>query len=87
MGLKDVLLANPEWFMRGFSEHLLSYALGRELELSDKPAVDKIVRRVLADHGQFSTVVLEVAKSYPFQSKSRPSSMEAPAKTPLQSQQ
>ena len=66
VGLKDILLENSEWFMRAFSEHLLSYALGRELDLSDKPAVDQIVRQVIAEHGKFSTVVSEIASSYPF---------------------
>lgn len=69
VGLKDALLENPEWFMRGFSEHLLAYALGRELKIEDQPAVDRILRAVLADHGQFSTVVLEVVRSYPFRHK------------------
>lgn len=66
IGLKDALLARPEWFMRAFSQHLLTYALGRELDLSDKPAMDKIVASVLADHGKFSTVVSSIVASYPF---------------------
>ena len=66
IGLKDVLLANPEWFVRAFSEHLLAYALGRALDLSDKPAIDRIVQKVMARKGQFSTVVSEIATSYPF---------------------
>ena len=72
IGLKDAILANPEWFMRSFSEHLLSYALGRELELADKPAVDRIVREVMAERGKFSTVVTGVASSFPFIHKSEP---------------
>ena len=76
VGLKDAILANPEWFMRGFCEHLLSYALGRELELADKPAVEKILREVMAKHGQFSTVVSEVAMSHPFLHKSLPRDSE-----------
>ena len=52
--------------MRAFSEHVLSYALGRELQLSDQPAVDRIVRNVKADQGRFSTVVVQIATSYPF---------------------
>ena len=59
----------PEKFMRAFSEHLLSYALGRELKVTDKPAIDEITRRVVADHGRFSTVVVEIAKSVPFSHK------------------
>jgi hypothetical protein len=64
--LKDAILKHPEWFMRAFGEHLLSYALGRELEIADKPAVDRILREVMKDRGKFSTVVVGVAKSYPF---------------------
>ena len=55
--------------MRAFTEHLLSYALGRDLKITDKPAVDRITRRVQADHGRFSTVVVEIAKSIPFRHK------------------
>ncbi|MEE3179088.1 MAG: DUF1585 domain-containing protein, partial [Verrucomicrobiota bacterium] len=49
-----------------FCEHLLAYGLGRELDLSDKPAVDRIVEKVMTRKGQFSSVVSEVATSYPF---------------------
>ena len=63
---KDAILKRPEKFIRAFSEHLLSYALGRELKVTDKPAIDEITRRVVADHGRFSTVVVEIAKSVPF---------------------
>ena len=66
VSLKDAILKNPEWFFRAFSEHLLSYALGRELEIGDRPAVDQIVSRAIADHGQFSTIVKEVVRSQPF---------------------
>ena len=69
IGLKDVLLGNPEWFIRGFSEHLLAYALGREIDISDKPALDKIVRAAMTKKGQFSTIVSEIATSYPFMHK------------------
>ena len=69
VGFKDAILARPEEFMRGFSEHLLSYALGRELKITDKPAIDRITRRVREDHGRFSTVVVEIAKSLPFRNK------------------
>jgi hypothetical protein len=69
IGFKDAILARPEEFMRGFSEHLLSYALGRELKLTDKPAIDRITRKVMEDHGRFSTVVVEIAKSLPFRNK------------------
>jgi hypothetical protein len=64
--LKDALLKHPEFFMRAFSEHMLSYALGRELKLSDEPAVEKIVDNVVEDRGQFTTVVREIVQSRAF---------------------
>jgi len=66
IGLKDAILERPEWFIRAFCEHMLSYALGRELQVSDKMTVDRIVRNVVADRGQFSSVVVQIATSYPF---------------------
>ena len=66
---KDRLLERPRIFMRAFTEHLLSYALGRPLQSSDRATVDGMVRRVAADHGRFSTVVQEVVKSRPFRHK------------------
>ena len=74
VGLKDAILKNPEWFMRGFSEHLLAYALGRKLEVTDKPAIDRILRKAMAARGQFSTIVTEIVTSYPFRYKTKATS-------------
>jgi len=69
VSFKEALLRRPEVFTRAFSEHMLSYALGRQLEVSDKLAVDTIVRNVLANEGRFSSVVVGIATSYPFRHK------------------
>ena len=58
-----------EDFCRCLTKKMLTYALGRELRPSDKPAIDRIVRHVHADHGRLSTVVLEIVKSHPFRHK------------------
>ena len=73
IGLKDTLLENPQWFMRSFIEHMLSYSLGRELDVNDRPSVDKILSKVLAEKGKFSTVVTEITTSYPFMNKTNQS--------------
>ena len=39
------------------------------LNIKDKPHVDKMLLNVMQDKGQFSTVVMEVAKSYVFNNK------------------
>jgi len=75
---KDALLDHPEWFMRAFSEHLLAYALGRELKLTDQPAVDQILQRVASEHGQFSTVVHAITESYPFLHKTNQQRQQQP---------
>jgi hypothetical protein len=65
-GYKAALLRDPAEFIRGFTEHLLSYALGRKLELYDLPAVQEIQRAAAADQNRFSRVVVEIVQSYPF---------------------
>ena len=44
-GLKKALLAHPEQFVSAVAEKLLMYALGRNLQYYDAPAVRAIVRR------------------------------------------
>ena len=65
-GFKAILAADPHEFTRGFVEHLMSYALGRGLEVYDMPEVARIQQAAAADGWRFSRVVVEVAKSYPF---------------------
>lgn len=63
---KAILAENPHEFTRGFIEHLLSYALGRELQIYDMPIVAEIQRSARADGWKFSRIVVEIATSYPF---------------------
>lgn len=70
--LKDGLLRHPELFMRSFSEHLLSYALGRQLQVQDEPEVDAILSRVMKDRGQFTTVVRGIVQSDSFRLRGKP---------------
>ena len=46
---------------------MLTYALGRGLEYYDRCAVDRIVGALAENDYRFSTLVLEVVKSEPFQ--------------------
>lgn len=52
--------------MRAFAEHMLAYALGRELTLADEPAVDTILQSTLKTHGQFTTVIRQIVQSRAF---------------------
>jgi hypothetical protein len=44
VGFKNAVLAEKELFAKAFTKHLLSFALGRELVVSDRIAVDEIVK-------------------------------------------
>jgi hypothetical protein len=66
--LKRVLVETRQaQFVRNTAERLLSFALGRKLELFDEPALERITAAALADHLNSATLVKQVVLSYPFQ--------------------
>lgn len=66
--LKAVLLKKKrQEFLRCLSGKILTYALGRGLEFYDKCAVDEIVKEMEKGRYRFSSVVMGVVKSTPFQ--------------------
>jgi mono/diheme cytochrome c family protein len=69
-GLEDALLSRPELFAATLTEHLLTFALGRGVEHYDAPAVRKIVRDAEKDGYRFSSLILGIVKSVPFQMRS-----------------
>ncbi|HLY12241.1 MAG TPA: DUF1592 domain-containing protein, partial [Planctomycetota bacterium] len=65
--LRALILSRKDDFVRCLTEKLLTYALGRGVEYYDAATV-KAIRRAVADGGyRMSTLVLEIARSYPFQ--------------------
>ena len=66
-GLEDALLSRPEMFAGALTEKLLTFALGRGVEYYDAPAVRKIVRDAAKDRYRFSSIILGIVKSTPFQ--------------------
>ena len=54
-------------FIHCLAEKMLTYALGRGLEYYDKCAVEQITKRLAKGRYRFSTLVLEIVKSTPFQ--------------------
>ena len=65
--LREILLSHREQFVETFTEKLLTYALGRAIESYDKPAVRKIMRDTAASDYRWSSIVLGIVKSLPFQ--------------------
>jgi hypothetical protein len=68
-GLRTELARRPDVFVGVLVERMLTYAVGRGLEHYDLPAVRTIVRDSKAANYRFSSIVLGVARSVPFQMK------------------
>mgnify|MGYP000896382755 FL=1 len=64
--MRAALLREPKRFVGTVTEKLLTYALGRNLESYDMPAVRAIVRRAAENDYRFSSVVLGIVRSTPF---------------------
>src|SRR5262245_8768749 len=64
--LRTLLLERRENFVSTVIGKLLTYALGRGLEHYDMPAVRQIMREAAPDH-RWSSIVIGIAKSTPFQ--------------------
>jgi len=65
--LKRYLRANPDEFVLCLTEKLLTYALGRGVERNDKPLVRAMSRDAARDNYKFSSIVLGIVRSAPFQ--------------------
>jgi mono/diheme cytochrome c family protein len=66
-GLRKGLLRRPELFVSTATEKLLTYAIGRGIGGFDAPAVRAIIRDARATDYRFSSLVLGVVNSAPFQ--------------------
>jgi hypothetical protein len=66
-GLEEGLLRRPELFAGTLTEKLLTFALGRGVEYYDASAVRRILREAQPDGYRFSSLILGIVKSVPFQ--------------------
>lgn len=67
--LERAILGNPDLFVQALTEKLLVYALGRGIESYDGPAVRNIVRNARDNDYRFSSIVLGIVESTPFQKR------------------
>jgi hypothetical protein len=65
--LRKVILRRPEQFVQTVTEKLMTYALGRTSEYYDMPAVRQIVRDAARNNYRFSSIVMGIVNSAPFQ--------------------
>jgi hypothetical protein len=67
--LRAILKTSKDEFNRCLTEKMLTYGLGRGLEYYDKCAVDAITAAVARDNYKFSSLILEIVHSDPFQKR------------------
>ena len=67
VALRNAIMRHPEQFVRTLTEKMLTYGLGRGLEYYDMPTVRGIARDASRNDYKFSSIVLGIVKSAPFQ--------------------
>ena len=65
--LREALFARRGEFVATVTEKLLTYALGRGIESHDRPAIRAIVRAAEPDDYRWSSLILALVRSQPFQ--------------------
>jgi hypothetical protein len=65
--LDHAFIAQKEQFVRAVTGKLLTYAIGRGMEYYDAPTIRGIVRDAARDDYRWSSVILGIVKSGPFQ--------------------
>jgi Protein of unknown function (DUF1592)/Protein of unknown function (DUF1588)/Protein of unknown function (DUF1587)/Protein of unknown function (DUF1585)/Protein of unknown function (DUF1595)/Planctomycete cytochrome C len=69
IGLREALLKHPEYFVGTLTEKMLTYALGRPLEYYDMPVVRGIVQSAARNDYRFSSLIMGIVRSEPFEMK------------------
>ena len=62
-------MEKQDLFVKAFVEHLLRYAINRELTLADDAEVERITQAVIADDCRFHAVIKHLVTSPIFLSK------------------
>ena len=77
--LRDALVRYSPQFVRTVTEKLLTYALGRGVEYEDMPVVRAIVRDAARNDYRFSSLLMGIVKSDPFQMNRKPEAAQQSA--------
>jgi len=70
-GLRAALLKRPEAFVETLTEKLMTYGVGRGLQYYDMPVIRGILRESARQDNRFSSIVLGIVKSAPFQMRKK----------------
>ena len=67
--MRTVLLDSLPLFSRCLTEKMMTYALGRGMQPYDSGALDRIDKALAANGYRFQTLIYEIVRSLPFQSR------------------
>lgn len=70
--LRKILLDDKERFARNLTEQMMIYALGRDLDYYDRPAIARILEKVKSEDYRMRSLILGVVESHPFQYRRNP---------------
>src|SRR5207244_13033608 len=65
--LRKLLLSHPQELVTTVTEKLLTYALGRGVQYYDAPAVRKVAHEAAPGDYRWSSIIVGIVKSAPFQ--------------------
>jgi hypothetical protein len=77
VALRDALFDGRDFFVRAFTEKLMMYSLGRELQAHDMPQVRAVVRRAAAQGNRLSAIVSGIVASEAFRMQAPPAPLPA----------
>jgi hypothetical protein len=72
LSLHQALMRYTPQFLRTVTGKLVTYGLGRGVQYYDMPLVRQIVREAESENYRFSSLVLGIVKSAPFQTRTNP---------------
>jgi hypothetical protein len=67
--LRKILINRKDLFAKCLSEKLLTYALGRGMERSDRCHIEAIAKQIAKEEYRFASLIVEIVKSDPFQKR------------------
>ncbi|HIG28145.1 MAG TPA: DUF1585 domain-containing protein [Verrucomicrobiales bacterium] len=65
--MRALLVKRHKQFIRGLTEKLMTYALGRELGIGDRPSIDAIVQKLRRDEKGLRDLLRLIVTSETFQ--------------------
>lgn len=67
--LKTILMADKQLFARSFVEKLMTYAIGRGVDVQDRCFVDSVVKETASGNYKFGDIVAKIVVSDPFKKR------------------